>query len=186
MTNKETNREDIERLLYESLRDEGGLIPQSVEEVKRAEARFAASAVELPEKLRDSRQALARLQAAEAAATESAAPCVFGQFIAMLRVKKGWSVERLAAKAKIDEEEISQIEADTGYEPKPRTVTQLADVFGILPKSLARLASLTRKTDERIVEGAVRFAACGKDMHKLTSEQRRAINQFVALLNSLD
>lgn len=63
MSIKRTNREDIERQLYESLRDEGAIIPQSVEEVERAEARLAASAVELPEKLRDSRQALERLQA---------------------------------------------------------------------------------------------------------------------------
>ncbi|NQT37796.1 MAG: helix-turn-helix transcriptional regulator [Planctomycetes bacterium] len=186
MSIKGTNREDIERQLYECLRDEGGIIPQSVEEVERAEARLAAFAVELPEKLRDSRQALDRLQAAEMGATESAAPRVFGQFTAMLRVKKGWSVESLAAKAKVDEEEIRNIEADLGYEPKPRTVKQLADVFGIVPKSLACLAGLTRKTDERIVEGAVMFAACGKDMHALTREQRRAIKQFVALLNSLD
>ena len=65
MAMKETNREEIERLLYESLRDEGGLIPRSVEEVERAEARFAASAVELPEKLRDSRQALEKLTTRE-------------------------------------------------------------------------------------------------------------------------
>ena len=86
----------------------------------------------------------------------------------------------------VDAHELCQIEVDSAYEPKPRTVTQLATAFGLAPRSFARLANLTSKGNDQIVEGAVRFAACSKSMEELTDEQRQALKEFVKLLNSLD
>ncbi|REJ88255.1 MAG: XRE family transcriptional regulator [Planctomycetota bacterium] len=182
----ENNWEHMERRLYASLRDAGAIIPQTAEEVAQAEARVAASPIELPERLRDSRQAFARMQARIVGTDASSTPHVFGKLIAMLRIQRRLSVEALAAKAQVELQEIAHIEAEPDYEPKPRTVKQLADVFGVAPSAMARVANLTRQTDERIVEEAVRFAACAKDMDKLTREQWRVLKEFVSLLNSID
>lgn len=186
MSTKGDGQGMTERRLYEALRDTGGIIPQTVEEVERAQAWLARDNVQVPERLRDGREALARLHSLDAIDADTAAPPIFGHFVAMLRTNKGLSIKTLAKKAKVDEEEIRNIENDVNYEPRPRTVKQLADTFGIVPRSLARVANLTRQTDDRILDEAVKFAACGKNLDKLSRDDRRAIKEFVSLLNSLD
>jgi len=180
------NLQAVERRLFESLGSSGGIIPQTVEQVELAERCGDLSEMDLPERLRDPRAVFARIvEASEGAAKEAVSP-VFGQFVSMMRRKHGYSVEALAAKAKVEAREICQIEVDAAYEAKPRTVSQLAAAFGLAPKTFARLANLRSKGDSRISEGAVRFAACSKGMDTLTEEQRRALKDFVKLLNSLD
>jgi transcriptional regulator with XRE-family HTH domain len=176
----------VEGRLFQSLSDMGGIIPQTVEQVECAENHPDILASELPERLRDAQQVFNRIAMCPLRPEHTELPHVFGQFVSMLRKKNGFSVESLAAKAKVDAEEICRIEVDSTYEPKPRTVSQLANAFGLTPKSLARLANLTFTRDNRIVEGAVRFAACSKNMDSLTKEQLQALKDFVKFLNSLD
>ena len=186
MNTSEHDRRQLERTLFEALREAGGVIPHTVEDVKLAEVRLRYSSTELPERLRDPRAVLDQIlskKKAEADAVTPDVPHVFGRLVQMLREQKRLSVEALAEKARVDREELEKIEADANYEAKPRTVRQLADVFRIAPKSLILVANLTRQTDERVTDGAVRFAACSKAQ---TREQRKAVKQFVRLLNSLD
>jgi transcriptional regulator with XRE-family HTH domain len=186
MDRMEKEYQSVERQLFDSLSSIGGIIPHTVEQVELAERAGGVSGVALPDRLRDPQQVFARITERVPEAPGTSPPRVFGQFVSMWRKDKGISVDALAEKAKVEAQEICQIEVDLTYEPKPRTVSQLAKAFGLPPMSLARLANLTSKQDDRIVEGAVRFAACSTNMDKLTREQRQALNAFVKLLHSLD
>jgi hypothetical protein len=100
------NLQPIERQLYESLDSAGGIIPQTVEQVQRAESCTDFSEVDLPERLRDPQQVFTRIAKCPPASGDAEIPHVFGQFVSMLRRKNGYSVEALAAKAKVEVGEI--------------------------------------------------------------------------------
>ena len=182
MTTDWDNLQDIERRVHQSLQDAGQLIPLTVEGVEKTEAQFDETEIVLPPPLCNPAKLLAQIKGSDQSADSSAH--VFGRLISLLRKQNGYSVSQLAEKARIDEQELIRIEAGLERQPKPRTVAQLATVFGVRPKSLARVANLTRQVDDEIAEGAVRFAACAKDMDKLTREEIRALKQFIKLLNS--
>src|SRR4051794_34811980 len=59
--------EEADRLTYETMRRDGKFVPQSPEEVARAESEINESAVELPPGLRDPLALLARPAVAESA-----------------------------------------------------------------------------------------------------------------------
>lgn len=184
MTTNWSNLESVERKLYESLQASGELIPMTIEAVEEAEALFDEETVVLPISLRNPCDILrkAKLSVKKPSNDE---PQVFGRLVTLLRKEMGLSVAALAERANVDEQELRRIEAEIDPEPKPRTVTQLAHVFRVLPKSLATVAHLTRQSDELIVEGAVKFAACSQNMDRLSKEELRALKEFVRLLNSL-
>ena len=185
MSANRNNLQDVERRLHESLHSEGRLIPTTIEDVELAESFFDESTIELPASLSNPCDILSRIKSEHLNRPVTASPPVFGRLIALLRKEKGLTIADLAQRARVDEQELRRIEAEIETEPKPRTVTQLAEVFGVLPKSLARVANLTRSVDDQLVEGAVTFAACSEHMDKLSKEQKRALHKFVRLLNSL-
>jgi len=180
------SRRRTEREIHQAVLNAGGIIPHTVEQVKVAESMIDDSEA-LPASLCDPQAVLKRIQSKQSdVAEKSETPHVFGALIAMLRNKRGFSLDVLAEKARVDREELEQIETNFEYEPKPRTVHQLAEVFGIAARPLVRVASLTRRSDDRIAEGAVRFAACAKNMDKLTREQKKELKRFIKLLNSIE
>jgi hypothetical protein len=60
MTNESTQ---LDELVFKALSEEGGVIPQTVSEVVRAEEHLERHPPEIPESLRDSRQLLERIKA---------------------------------------------------------------------------------------------------------------------------
>jgi len=177
------NGQNIERRLYEAYRRAGGLLPTTVEEVaaERREQEGQDVAPSLPVHLRDPRAVLARIKEEG----EQGVPHVFGRLILMMRVKNRLTISELAEKVGIEEEEVEKIENDQEFEPKPRTVSSLAKAFGVVPKNLARVANLTRRSDDRIFNGVVQFAAySNQQMDKLTREQKKALQEFVQLLST--
>ena len=179
------NLQETERRLHQSLQDAGRLIPFTIEGVEQMESQLNEAELDLPPGLRNPSDLLTTIKASQNETNSNRKPFVFGRLICLLRKEKGYSVSDLAEKARVDEQELRLIEAEMEWQPKPRTVAQLAGVFGVRPKSFARVANLTRQVDEEIAEGAVRFAACAKDMDMLTPEQSRALKEFVRLLNSM-
>ncbi len=180
---------DSEQALFEAMRRAGAIIPQTVEDLRVARKSVDIDSVELPERIRDPRAMLDRVKAVEAERLETGTddtPHVFGHLIEMLRRKKGLNLEQLAKRARINIQELERIEAEEYFEPKPRTVLQLAEFFRIRPDPLLRLANLKQQRDGRIVEGAYQFAAHANSVQTLTKDERRALDEFVRLLNDLD
>ena len=107
----------------------------------------------------------------------------FGVLIRHLRRRDGLSIENLAKKARIDPEQLRQVEHDPHYRAKPRLVFQLASVFEIPERSLMVLSGAMVGNDNALEEEAERFAAMSDDMSQLTRDERRLLNDFVKFLS---
>jgi hypothetical protein len=107
----------------------------------------------------------------------------FGRFVRLMRRRRNMDIEKLADTADIDIEELVSIEDDPHFRPEVRTVYQLSMFFDLPRESLLQIAGLTRPKDDRIYQEAVRFAARSEPVAALTSEERAALEAFVAVLS---
>lgn len=107
----------------------------------------------------------------------------FGVLVRQLRRQNQWSVEDLARRARIDVDDLRQIERDPHYRPRPRTVHQLSRIFKMPERSLMKLSGATVTHDQTFEQEAMRFAAKSDDMSKLSNEEQRALNDYVKFLN---
>lgn len=106
----------------------------------------------------------------------------FGVLVRQLRRQKQWTVDELAQRARVDAEDLRQIERDPQYRPRPRVVHQLAAVFGMPERSLMKLSGATITQDNGFQEEAMRFAAKSDDLSKLSRDEQRALNDYVKYL----
>jgi len=104
-----------------------------------------------------------------------------GVLLQMLRRRDRVTVDQLASKARIDVEELRQIELDPTFDPNPRTVFQLERYFDLPAKSLAVLSGAVRVASE-VREECVRFAASSEGISELTRGERKLLNRFVRFL----
>jgi transcriptional regulator with XRE-family HTH domain len=109
----------------------------------------------------------------------------FGKLVNFLRRKRSWSIEELAKQTKIDAAELLLVEKEPRHQAEPHTVFQLANVFNLNFKSLQQLAGLVVVRNQEVVTEAVRFAANSDSIEKLSPEQTRSVELFVAALNRL-
>ena len=107
----------------------------------------------------------------------------FGRFVNLMRRRLGCSVEKLAADANLDIGELVSIEEDLHYRAEPRVVFRLAQPFGVSQQRLFQLAGLATANDENFRQAAVRFAARSESVQKLSSEEKAALESFVAVLS---
>lgn len=108
----------------------------------------------------------------------------FGRLVQLLRRQKSLTVERLAEQARIEMEEVLQIETNVEFRPDQRTVFQLAQVFELHPKALMQLSGNAIPREE-VTREAMRFAASSEPMEKLSREETEAVEIFVSALNRL-
>ena len=106
-----------------------------------------------------------------------------GRFINLMRRQNNLTIHQLAEKADIDIGELLAIEKETAHMPEPRTVYQLAQVFGVSDQKLMGLSGLLRPKDVSYVEEAVRFAAQSESIEKLNDLELEALNGFIAVLS---
>ncbi len=106
----------------------------------------------------------------------------FGVLVRQLRRQKRWTIDELAKLARVDAEDLRQIERDPQHRPRPRVVHQLAAVFAVPERSLMKLSGATITRDVDFEEEAMRFAANSDDMSKLSREEQRALNEYVKYL----
>lgn len=107
----------------------------------------------------------------------------FGIFIRNLRLKKKISREELARQAAVEIKDIFSIETDPHYQPRPRTVYQLAKFFDIEPQKMMGLSGVTQVYDEELEEEAFKFAAKSSGVSSLNKEEQTLLNEFVKYLN---
>jgi len=106
----------------------------------------------------------------------------FGVFVRQFRRQKQWTIEELARRARVDAEDLRQIERHPRVRPRPRIVHQLAEVMGLPERSLLRLSGAAVTRDQHFEEESLRFAAKSDDMSKLSRDEQRALNDFVKFL----
>lgn len=106
-----------------------------------------------------------------------------GPLVQLMRRKHRMSMEKLAEEARVDLAEIINIERDPSFRPEPRTVYQVAKILQLPTKSLLQLSGNTVVKDELFRDQAVRFAARSGSVERLTPEEQRALEEYVAFLS---
>lgn len=108
-------------------------------------------------------------------------PTELGKAVRFVREQNGWSRAELAELAAIDEVDLESIETREDYDPKPRTVTQLADACHF---SRGRFIELARhRTAQAANESSVRYAASSKGTHAVTDAEYEAVRALVEVLS---
>lgn len=107
----------------------------------------------------------------------------FAQLIEYGRRKAGLSIEALAEKAKVDLEELVEIER-ANASPSPRTLHQLASLLNLPAEPLAEVAGLVHSRDNKLEEAVYRFAARSEPNASLSEEEEEAYAAFVEALLS--
>jgi transcriptional regulator with XRE-family HTH domain len=110
----------------------------------------------------------------------------FSTLIQFMRRKRRLSIEELAKVAQVDVVEILGIETDPHFEPKPRSIHQLANYFGLPVIPLTRLSGLADGRREKYTEAAIHFAAKSKGVQTLTRDEEAALSEFVKFLSSAE
>ena len=99
-----------------------------------------------------------------------------------MRRQRGLSLEELATGADVDVAILVEIENDPHHKPELRTTYQLANYFGVSRSGLMQVAGLAARKDAKLSDEAIRFAARSEPTAALTSEEKEALEAFVAVL----
>lgn len=108
-------------------------------------------------------------------------PTELGKAIRFVREQKGWTRGELAALADVDEAEVELLESQRDYNPKPRTVTQLADACHFSRKKFIELAG--HRSASAANDPTVRFAAKSASLGSITDDDYEAIRALVEVLS---
>jgi hypothetical protein len=115
--------------------------------------------------------------------SDTATQTAFSRVVVQLRRREQLTPEALASAADVDIEEVQLIERDPHYQPRPRTIHQISNVFRINARAMMKLSGVTRSVDPRISNAAIRFAAkSDAAITKLSEEEKAALNDFVKAL----
>jgi len=115
-------------------------------------------------------------------ATSEPVRLAFSTLISYRRRALKLSMETLAQKARVDLDELLQIEQDMSYVPEPRTVHQLATELKLPIPQLLVLSGNATSANAELTDAAVRFAARSRAVERLNREQSDALNEFVKVL----
>lgn len=107
---------------------------------------------------------------------------VFREVVRSLRRKRGLTVDQLAQKLDIDRDEIIAMERINSYRPSPLALFKLSKFYGVSQIKLAELAGAVTKVDDGLRDRASRFAAQSDSFAKLTTEEKRILDDFVIFL----
>jgi HTH-type transcriptional regulator, competence development regulator len=107
----------------------------------------------------------------------------FGRLINLWRRKKGFRIEVLADKARIDLAELIEIERNLNFVPEPRTVYQLAKTLDLPSERMLELSGNLVVRDSSLGQEAVRFAARSESVEKLSKDEQMALEEFVKFLS---
>jgi transcriptional regulator with XRE-family HTH domain len=106
-----------------------------------------------------------------------------GTLVHQLRLRERLTLQELAARADVSEEELRQVETNPTYTARPRLIYHLSHFFGVSLNNLSQMSGSTLAVDRRLYNEAVQYAAHSDDVAPLTDLQLEVLNGFVAVLN---
>ena len=107
----------------------------------------------------------------------------FGLLINLSRRNKNLTMEELADQAKVDLDELVNIEEAPGFIPEVPTVHKLASALNLPLQQLLELSGNKISKDFSQEKKAIRFVARSQGVDKLTKEEYAAWEEFVQSLN---
>lgn len=133
------------------------------------------------------------VRAAEAAAQPQAAAAVrppkredapLALLVHMTRRRDRLTVTQFAERIRVSAEEITAIEKDPSYSPRPRTIHNLAEYVKVPAKALLTLLPDAPIVDRSLDDAVYKFAASSDDLSGLSRQERRGLNDFVKFLTA--
>lgn len=106
-----------------------------------------------------------------------------GVLVRQLRLKEGLSIAQLSERAQVSEDELRQVEHNPHYTARPRLIYQLSEYFNVSLVTLSQMSGTTHAVNRVLYNAAIKYAAHSDDVSGLTSEERAALDTFVAMLN---
>lgn len=107
-------------------------------------------------------------------------PTELGKVVRYVREQNGWTRAEMAELADIDETDLESIETQSSYDPRPRTVIQLAEVCHFKRNEFVQLAN--HRTVVAANDNEVRFAASSNGTESISEEEYDAIRALVQVL----
>ncbi|BAN34112.1 hypothetical protein SCD_n00263 [Sulfuricella denitrificans skB26] len=107
-------------------------------------------------------------------------PTQLGKVVRYVREQKGWTRAEMAELADIDESDLVSIETLSSYDPRPRTVIQLAEVCRFKRNEFVQLAN--HRTMVAANDNSVRFAASSNGTESISDEEYDAIRALIQAL----
>jgi transcriptional regulator with XRE-family HTH domain len=102
----------------------------------------------------------------------------------MLRRRQRLTIAQLATKTGVERDELIAMERNPGYRPSPLTLHKLSQFYSIPQKRLLVLAGAIKEIPQGFSEHASRFAAQSESFANLTSEEKKALDEYVSFLKS--
>lgn len=102
----------------------------------------------------------------------------------MTRRRDRLTVTQFAERIRVSAEEITAIEKDPGYSPRPRTIHNLAEYVKVPAKALLTLLPDAPIVDRSLDDAVHKFAASSDDLSGLSRVERRGLNDFVKFLTA--
>lgn len=106
-----------------------------------------------------------------------------GTLVHQLRQRERLSLQELALKADVSEDELRQVETNPAHTASPRLIHKLSVFFKVSLNNLYQMTGTTNAVERRLYNDAVRYAAHSEDLSPLTDTQRQLLDAFVATLN---
>jgi len=108
----------------------------------------------------------------------------FREVIKGLRKERGLSLDQLARKIDFSSEELAELERNSTYRPPPLMLHKLSRFFEIPQRKLALLAGAVTDVPVTFRQQASSFAAKSESFSKLTSRERKILDEFVKFLRA--
>lgn len=108
----------------------------------------------------------------------------FHLLVQLLRRQHGLTVDALARKADIERDEIVAMERNPGYKPTPLTVHKLSTFYGIPERRMLVLAGAITEIPDEFAKEVSQFTADSESFAQLTKEEKKALDRFMAFLQS--
>jgi transcriptional regulator with XRE-family HTH domain len=108
----------------------------------------------------------------------------FREVIRGLRKEQGLSLDQLARKIDSSTEEMAELERNSTYRPTPLMLHKLSRFFEIPHRKLALLAGAITDVPPAFCQQASSFAAKSESFSKLTTEERKILDEFVKFLRA--
>jgi transcriptional regulator with XRE-family HTH domain len=102
----------------------------------------------------------------------------------MLRRQRKLTIDALAVKTELDRDELIAMERNPGYRPSPLTLHKLSHFYGIPEKRMLVLAGAVKDVPHDISQYASRFAAQSESFANLTTEEKKALDDFMKVLKT--
>ena len=129
-------------------------------------------------------EAAAQPQAAAAVVPPKRADAPLALLVHMTRRRDRLTVAQFAERIRVSAEEVTAIEKDPGYSPRPRTIHNLAEYVKVPAKVLLTLLPDAPSVDRSLDDAVYKFAASSDDLSGLSRLERRGLNDFVKFLSA--